>query len=38
MTFTLEAAEMTIVKFANSVDLDEAAHNVSPHLNLHYFI
>ena len=25
-----------MVKFANSIDLDEVAHNEPPHLDLHY--
>ena len=29
---------MKTVKFANSVDLDEVAHNEPPHLDLHFLI
>ena len=32
---TLEVPETKIVKFANSVDLDEVTHNEPPHLDLH---
>ena len=32
---TLEESEMKIVEFANSIDLDEVAHNEQPHLSLH---
>ena len=28
--------ETKIAEFANSVDLDEVAHNEPPHLDLHY--
>ena len=29
------ASETKITEFANSIDLDEMAHNEPPHLNLH---
>ena len=35
-SLTLSVPEMKIVEFANSVDLDEVAHNEPPHLDLHY--
>ena len=31
-----ESAKMKICIFANSLDLDETAHNKLPHLDLHY--
>ena len=31
----LTTTEMKIAEFANSVDLDEVAHNEPPHLDLH---
>ena len=31
---TLKLPETKVAKFANSVDLDEAAHNEPPHLDL----
>ena len=34
-SLTPEASEMKIVKFANSIDLDEAAENELPHPDLH---
>ena len=34
---TLQVPEAKIAEFANSVDLDEVAHNEPPHLDLHYF-
>ena len=34
---TLKLPEAKIVEFANSVDLDEEAHNKPPLLDLHYF-
>ena len=34
-TLTLNASKVKIVKFANSVDEDEAAHIELPHLDLH---
>ena len=33
--FTPEVPEKQIAKFANSVDLDEVAHNEPPHLDPH---
>ena len=33
---TLSLPETQIAEFANSVDLDEVAHNEPPHLDLHY--
>ena len=32
---TLSVPETNIADFANSVDLDEVAHNEPPHLDLH---
>ena len=32
---TLEVPETKIAEFANSVDLDEVAHNEPPHQDLH---
>ena len=32
---TLQVPETKIAEFANSVDLDEVAHNEPPHLDLH---
>ena len=32
---TLLVPETKVAQFANSVDLDEVAHNEPPHLNLH---
>ena len=32
---TLLVPELKIAEFANSVDLDEVAHNEPPHLDLH---
>ena len=32
---SLYVTEMKIAEFANSVDLDEVAHNEPPHLDLH---
>ena len=32
---SLELQETKIAEFANSVDLDEVAHNEPPHLDLH---
>ena len=32
---TLKVPETKIAEFANSVDLDEVAHNEPPHLELH---
>ena len=33
---TLLVPETKIAKFANSIVLDEVAHNEPPHLDLHY--
>ena len=35
MTLPFEAPKLKIAEFANSVDLNEAAHNEPPHLDLH---
>ena len=32
---TLQLPETKIAEFANSIDLDEVAHNEPPHLDLH---
>ena len=32
---TLKVPETKIAEFANSIDLDEVAHNEPPHLDLH---
>ena len=34
----IKVQKTTIVEFANSVDLDEAAHNEPPHLEIHFLI
>ena len=34
---TLYVPETKIAEFANSLDLDEVAHNEPPHLDLHCF-
>ena len=34
-SLTLKVPEMKIAEFANSVDLDEVAHDEPPHLDLH---
>ena len=33
--FTLSVTETNMAEFANSVDLDEVAHNEPPYLDLH---
>ena len=33
--FTLKAPKLKVIEFANHVDLDEAAHDEPPHLDLH---
>ena len=35
LNLALKAPKLKIVKFSNSVDLDEVAHNEPPHLALH---
>ena len=35
-SFALKLPETKIAEFANSVDLDEVAHNEPPHLDLHW--
>ena len=35
IVLTLSVPEAKIAEFANSVDLDEVAHNEPPHLDLH---
>ena len=35
-SLTLQVPDSKIAEIANSVDLDEAAHNEPPHLNLHF--
>ena len=34
-TLTLQIPETKTAEFANSIDLDEVAHNEPPHLDLH---
>ena len=33
---TLQVPEMKIAETANSIDVDEVAHNEPPHLDLHF--
>ena len=33
--YSLSTSETKIAEFANSIDLDEVAHNEPPHLDLH---
>ena len=35
MALTLEVSETKIAEFANSIDLDEVAHNEPPNLDLY---
>ena len=36
LPLTLQLPETKIAEFANSVDLDEVAHNEPPHLVIHF--